>query len=49
MDVYVPASAALDDGKEAAAESTHDEVATAGRPVALFCHGGVWASGKHLD
>ncbi|CAL8466146.1 g5682 [Coccomyxa elongata] len=46
MDIYVPPCTALD---ASSSDSTaHDNKALpscSGRPVALFCHGGVWASG----
>ncbi|BDA51015.1 probable isoprenylcysteine alpha-carbonyl methylesterase I at N-terminal half [Coccomyxa sp. Obi] len=46
MDIYMPPCTVLD--SSSTGSTAHDDKAlasTSGRPVALFCHGGVWASG----
>ena len=38
MDVYLPAAPSVDAGR--------GTVSSGGTPVALFCHGGIWAHGE---
>lgn len=50
MDVYVPACASVrPETKNSVAGDNTSLVSTSGRPIALFCHGGVWASGANLS
>ncbi len=49
MDVYVPACAPMDDSDGDGAKPAPEQAVMAGRPVTLFCHGGVWASGESLN
>ena len=50
MDLYIPASACTPQQQDLSSRRAPDETANVNQPipvpVALFCHGGVWATGE---